>query len=170
MTLSEVVLVVGHDAKSKGAYSDVLKKYEYDYCLEVANLVGCDVVTHKPGLPYVQKMQNTYKDLDKYNLTLELHFNAANGIAQGSEALHFYKNKVGALYAAKYAELFSREYGITNRSSKPLSKNDRGYWAVASGKPTGLILEPFFGDEKQAERFSDAVMHAEVLRKFIFNL
>lgn len=170
MKLNYVCLVVGHDSKDKGAFSATLGKSEYDYSLEVAELVGCDVMTHSANGSYKAKMSETYSKLSRYKLTLELHFNAANGVAQGVEALYFNGSDLGKEYATKYAAIFARAYGLRNRGAKPLSLGSRGYWAVASGRPTGLILEPFFGDEKQCERYDDVVMHAEVLRNFVLSL
>ena len=39
MEKETVVLIVGHNSVSKGAYSNVLQQSEYDYNLEVANKI-----------------------------------------------------------------------------------------------------------------------------------
>jgi len=166
--LEQVAIVIGHDWTSKGAYSSYIGQSEYTYNLEVANMVGCDVFTHKPNYSYRQKMKSTYNKLSHYDLTIELHFNAANQYANGAEALYFHKNEKGRIAAMKYATMVSDHYGTINRGDKPLSNsNQRGFWAVASGIPTAILVEPFFGSHSEANKFKDKCEYAGVLRRFI---
>ena len=168
MLKRDVVIVLGHDALSKGAYSSFLGLSEYDYNKRVAALTGCDVHTHAPGMPYSYKMKSTYKKLSHDDLTLELHFNAASPQAHGTESLFFHTNAKGKEYAQRFSNMCSRAYGTRNRGAKPLSnKNQRGYWAVASGIPTGLILEPFFGSNEESLKFTNPKKYAELICDFI---
>ena len=87
---------------------------------------------------------------------------------QATEALHFHTNINGRSAAQLFSSMVSKEYGIRNRGAKPLSNaNQRGYWAVASGIPTGLILEPFFGSHHDALKFKDKLRYANLLTQFI---
>ncbi len=168
MNLEQVAIVIGHDFTSKGAYSSILGESEYTYNMEVAKLVGCDVITHNPNISYRRKMKATYSKLSHYDLTLELHFNAAHQAAHGAEALYYHTNERGRHAAMTYSKMISKHYGTRNRGDKPLSNsNQRGYWAVASGIPTGLILEPFFGTNEEANKFKDKSEYAGVLKQFI---
>lgn len=169
MKTKDVAIVIGHDWASKGAFSSMIGQSEYDYNKEVAMLLGCDVFTHSPNYSYRKKMKATYRALSHYDVTLELHYNAAaNTSAGGAEALYFHTNNQGSQIASLFSDMVSKEYGIRNRGAKPLSNtNQRGYWAVASGIPTGLILEPFFGTNSEASMFTDKCRYAEVLRRFI---
>ncbi|MGB0851501.1 MAG: hypothetical protein ACPGTP_09645, partial [Bacteroidia bacterium] len=157
MKLKNVAIVIGHEKYRTGAYSPFLKSSEYAYNKEVAKLIGCDTFMHPQHISYRSKMRSTYRSLTHYDLTLELHFNASSrdgrgsGAVQGAEALYFHTNAEGRAAAQIFSSMVSKEYQIRNRGAKPLSNaNQRGYWAVASGIPTGLILEPFFGDHPDA--------------------
>lgn len=168
MNKKDVAIVIGHDIISKGAYSDVLGKSEFDYNLEVSKLVGCDYYVHTPNVSYRRKMKATYSKLSHYDLTIELHFNAAHQAAHGAEALYYHTNERGRRAAMLYSKMISEHYGTRNRGDKPLSNsNQRGYWAVASGIPTCIIAEPFFGTNVEANKFKDACEYASVLSEFI---
>lgn len=163
-----MAVVIGHHSLNKGAYSDYLMMSEYDYNLSVAELVGCDIIIHDPNVRgYTNRMKDTYRELGDYELTLELHFNAASPDVQGVEALHYHSNMEGKRIADLYCDMIEDDYRIHNRGPKPLNKGDRGYGAVSSGKPTGLILEPFFGSNSECKVFLDIELHACVLRSFI---
>ena len=168
MNKKDVAIVIGHDIISKGAYSDILGMYEYDYNMQVAKLVGCDIYTHSRNVSYRRKMKATYSKLSDYDLTIELHFNAAHPAANGAEALYFHTNERGRRAAMLYSKMVSDQYGTRNRGDKPLNNaNQRGYWAVASGIPTAIIAEPFFGTNVEANKFKDVCEYAGVLSEFI---
>jgi hypothetical protein len=165
---NEIAVVIGHDHISKGAYSEYIKEYEFDYNSAVAKITGLTTYTHTPSHSYTQKMQDTYRQLDQYSLTLEMHFNAASESVQGVEALYYGGNAEGKRIAELYCELVAKEYGVRNRGAKPLSSDsDRGFRAVASGQPTGLILEPFFGSNSDCKAFKDKDRHAALMCNFI---
>ena len=56
MEKETVVLIVGHNSASKGAYSNVLKMSEYDYNSEVAN----KVLANQNELKYNIRLQLNY--------------------------------------------------------------------------------------------------------------
>ena len=171
MKKQDAAIVIGHDWTRKGAFSPHLNKSEYDYNKLVALNTGCDVFSHTPNVSYRRKMRSTYRNLSEYAITLELHFNAALSHVQGAEALYFHTNTHGAESAKLFSDMVSKEYSIKDRGAKPLSNsNQRGYWAVASGVPTGLILEPFFGSHKAAVDFNDVCRYSNLLIDFIENL
>ena len=168
MNKSRVALVIGHDRFRKGAYSSTLGQSEFTYNLEVAKLVGCDIYTHSPHLTYKSKMKATYGKLSEYDLILELHFNGASYSANGTEALYFHTNPQGKRIANKFCEIVCADYTTRNRGAKPLSnENQRGYWAVASGIPTTVLLEPFFGSNEESIKFGCKKNYAKTLEKFI---
>ena len=146
MNNNEIAVVIGHDYISKGAYSDYINEYEFDYNSAVAKITGLNTYTHSPSKSYTHKMQSTYRQLDQYSLTLEMHFNAASEGVQGVEALYYGGNVEGKRIAQLYCDLFR---------------------AVASGKATGLILEPFFGSNSDCKVFKDKERHAALMCDFI---
>jgi hypothetical protein len=168
MNNNGIAVVIGHDYISKGAYSDYINEYEFDYNSAVAKITGLNTYTHSPSKSYTHKMQSTYRQLDQYSLTLEMHFNAASEGVQGVEALYYGGNVEGKRIAQLYCDLVAKEYGVRNRGAKPLSSDaDRGFRAVASGKATGLILEPFFGSNSDCKVFKDKERHAALMCDFI---
>jgi len=168
MNNNEIAVVIGHDHISKGAFSEYINEYEYDYNSGVAKIMVLDTFAHLPNASYTQKMQNTYRQLDEYSLTLEMHFNAASEGVQGVEALYYAGNMEGKRIAQLYCDLVAKEYAVRNRGAKPLSSDkDRGFRAVASGKPTGIILEPFFGSNVDCKAFKDKQRHAALMCDFI---
>lgn len=146
----KIAFVIGHTKFRKGAYSDYLKSYEYDLYKkheEKIKVYG-DVFYHNPLiLSYSKRQKDTAKKTKGYDLVVELHFNAANGSANGCEALYYYNN----LETREISDLFCSEYtSLTetrNRGSKPLKDStQRGFGFLSAQKPNAIILEPFFGD------------------------
>ncbi len=169
--MNNVAIIVGHDYFREGAYSSILEMSEYTYNLRAAKASGFDFYLHKPNTSYKRKMFATYKDLHHYDLTIELHFNAAIPQANGVECMYFHTNKVGYVYAEKFCTFMSNRYDLRNRGAKPLSNNNqRGYWAVASGRPTGLLVEPFFGTNAEANKFKCPEEYGKVLAEFVLSL
>jgi len=163
----DIALVVGHDWISKGAKSSYIGKSEYNYNIEVAKKTGLDYFVHKPNSSYRRKMKATYGKLSNYDLTIELHFNAAIPQASGVECLYFHTNEEGKRFSKLFCDMVADEYGSRNRGAKPLSNsNQRGYWAVASGIPTGLLVEPFFGTNLEANKFKDVCKYADLISEF----
>lgn len=171
MNLNDVALVIGHDHLKKGAYSPIIEQSEYDYNKEVAQLVGCDIYTHSPNASYSRKMKDTYSGLSHYYLTIEMHFNAAIPQASGCECLYYHSNSDGKEYSQKFVDQLSAHYDTRNRGIRGLSnKQQRGYGAIASGSPTGILIEPFFGSNIEAGKFEDITKYAKFLTEFILSL
>jgi N-acetylmuramoyl-L-alanine amidase len=167
-----IAIVVGHDNLSRGAYSPFLDFTEYEYNTKVGRRLkemGYDVFKHQPNISYRQKMKTSYRRLNGYDLTIELHFNSFhNNLAHGCECLYFHTNKKGKELAAHFSEYISKAYYTRNRGPKALSNpNQRGYWAVASGIPTALLIEPFFGSNPEANKFLDPTEYANTLAEAI---
>lgn len=163
-----IAFVLGHDITSQGAYSPYLDLTEYQYNKEVIkrlDWLGFDTFKHTPGFSYRRKMQNTYRQLNAYNLTVELHFNSFTDTrASGTEVLYFAGNKDGKNIANHLCNHICKEYHTINRGAKPLSNSSqRGFYAVASGIPTALIVEPFFGSHPESQRFLDPHQYADLL-------
>ena len=153
--MKDIALVVGHDWSSKGAYSSILGMSEYDFMLAVAKKTCLDWYVHNPHYSYRRKMKNTYSKLAHYDLTIELHFNAAMPSANGVECFYYHTNQEGKEISKKYCDFIADRYNVRNRGAKPLSnRNQRGYYAIASGIPTGILVEPFFGTNPEANKYT----------------
>lgn len=164
----KICLVIGHDQNSKGAYSKYLKKSEYDYHSEmVQNLHGVDIYRRTPSKSYKAQMLKLAEQINPkgYDLVVELHFNSFNGSANGVETISYPKSK-SLIYGKEYCNLISKEYGTKNRGAKEATENGRGWWFLKYMDAPALILEPFFSDHIEAEKFSNTEQYAESICKW----
>lgn len=166
MEKETVVLIVGHNSVSKGAYSNVLQQSEYDYNLEVANKVlamsnelkyNIKILFRKPHPSYTFQMKELLTNLekDKYKLALELHFNAPAKVedtsTNGALALYYYKNEKAKEIIDKYFEAIKKyrpKHNIMGTIPIKIEK-DRGGYGICNSKGIYILLEPFFANNKE---------------------
>ena len=150
-------IIVGHEKKAQGAnLASPFNTSEYEYNSEVARhmvdyiknekLPIDPVVIFRDGIG----IQGTYAkaEKEKCDLALELHFNAFNGSATGSECLCSADSRdqeLAALVLRGVCDIFQRQ-GLS-RGIKVIPRSDRGGINVNSF-PGGAncLIEPFFGD------------------------
>lgn len=151
----KIGLVIGHNAKSKGAFSTYLNTNEFDFYSKVSELVkkqiDLEVFTREYCNSYSKEMAKVIEKINKdnFDLVIELHFNGLNGTAQGCECLHWHSSVKGKQYSDKFNKLMETK-GIKTRRNilvKDLSIN--GAYGVMKSKCPYILIEPFFGDNKQ---------------------
>lgn len=153
-------LIVGHEKVAPGAYGvSPLNQSEYEYNGVLALLISKHCQDLMPEL----EIQTFYRDhggvKEAYTAVnsfsplgcIELHFNACNRVAFGSEVLIDYEAHKGATLLSVYIldaiyASFNRK-GLGCRGIKVLHPHERGEnnLHLAKGYPA-LISEPFFGD------------------------
>jgi hypothetical protein len=150
-------IIVGHEKKAPGATMKVSKQSEYEYNKEVANLMinyckNFPVLSPKIYLRDGVGIVGAYRNAenDGKSVCIELHFNAYNGIASGSETLCS-NDKADIAFAGivqkNVCKVFKRQK--LSRGIKSLGKQDRGGTNVnASAKMVNCLVEPFFGDNE----------------------
>ena len=151
-------LIVGHDNKEGGAalVGTQLNEYLYntdvawkaqEYAKEHEHLLGIDVVVITRDKIGISGAYKKATDLD-CDFVIELHFNAANKTARGTETLcsadRDSRDFAKAVHAACLAAF--RKDGMHDRGVKVLSKSDRGGRNVYAFKGPSCLVEPFFGD------------------------
>jgi N-acetylmuramoyl-L-alanine amidase len=147
--------IIGYHIYSKGVFSKHLKRYEWDFYMDIIHELGKigDVFIHNEDIKsYTNRVKNTASEINKkdYDLVMALHFNSFDGTAQGCESLYYHTNEEGKKYSEKFCNIFTSKTGISNRGAKPLdSPRDRGFGELAYTKATTILLEPFFGGFKQ---------------------
>jgi N-acetylmuramoyl-L-alanine amidase len=164
--MNKIAVVVGHDAIEQGAFSNIIKKSEFAYHSEVAKLLPFDVYYRSKGGSYKSKMEELAEDINGkgYTLVIELHFNSFNGVANGTEALYFDGSVNGKRWAEVYVDKICSEYKTSIRGAKVIKhKDERGYWFLKLMDAPAIILEPFFGDNKEAVSFKDVNKYAKSL-------
>ena len=152
--MKDIAIVIGHTKMRPGACSPHGVSCEFKFNSEVASHLSCiaDIYTYDSyNLGYTSMVKRNAAKLNKkdYKLVLELHYNAASPQANGVEALYYFKNRVGKKIAEKFSLEYSKVFRVKNRGPKALvNKTQRGFAAVYYPKATTLILEPFFGTNK----------------------
>ncbi|WP_281991227.1 N-acetylmuramoyl-L-alanine amidase [Aquimarina aggregata] len=152
----KTAIIVGHTKIRQGATSPYLciptewrfNKLIAEKLREVATVFYYDSYT--TGYTAMVKRMSRRINADKFDLVLELHFNAAaEETGHGAEALYYFKNEKAKELGSYFCELMEKRLKIKSRGVKALyNKHQRGFAAVYHPKPTVLILEPFFGSNQ----------------------
>jgi N-acetylmuramoyl-L-alanine amidase len=162
----KVAIVVGHDKVEQGAFSNLLKKSEFAYNSEVAKLTGWDTYFRDTKGGYSTKIAELSKRINdkNYDLVIELHFNSFNAVVNGCEALYFKGSVKGQRFAEMFVSRIVQEYGTFPRGAKSRIVTDLGGLFLKSINAPCIILEPFFGDNKETLLFKCESKYAEIIK------
>lgn len=156
-----LALIVGHSKEFPGAMGVYpVDRYEYYYNLDLSKIAYRYAKEHglncKVFLRDHRNIEQTYKEVNEWcngnnAVAIELHFNAANGKAKGTETL-FDEDPSSSLDFARHIHeaicaVFNRK-GKDNRGLKKRAEGDRGYANLKAMKAPGCLIEPGFGDNK----------------------
>lgn len=155
--MKKVAVLVGHRQNVQGAYSPFLKQTEFEFNTQIAKqLKDVADVFYRPDTPNtieVTRIKEVISQINSsdYDLVIELHFNASgNELAHGCEALYFHNNTKGKALADCFIDKMNELIGIKKRSSTPIySKEQRGGTFILCNKATAILLEPFFGSNRE---------------------
>ena len=133
----KVALVIGHNKRSKGAYSTIVGS-EYDYWKRIAEKIKgeipefVDIFERKPNKAYVPEMNEVLKELNKndYKFCMELHFNAASEQANGCECLVYSGNNKAKELATDFMARLQNKFGSKIRTKENTLKEIK----VVNGK------------------------------------
>lgn len=173
--MKKIAVIVGHNPIKQGALSIApLGRSEFDFNAELAQIMLAKSSTYSFEIAifyreyqksYRKEIQKVYEEVDawKADFSTELHFNSAVFTALGSEVLS--SGSIKSLAFAKKTQkelinLFERT-GKTDRGVKVRKKGARGYRSLVAGKAAAIIVEPFFGSNRQDVR----LMHTLGLEK-----
>ena len=162
----KVAVIIGHDMKSPGAYSQELHTSEYMYNSEVASyLHQFDVYKRPLGGGYTTQMRSLAAELKpkNYDLIVELHFNSFNKSANGCETISYPGNSFTKKLGAEYCRLVTNKYCTENRGAKEGEKGGRGWGFLSLMPAPAIILEGFFGDHPEALLFKNQKEYAGVI-------
>lgn len=138
--MSKVALIIGHNDRSRGAYSPILLS-EFKYWKRIAEKIKgeipeiVDVYERKPNKAYIPEMNEVLKELNKndYKFCLELHFNASlNRDANGCECLVYWKNEKAKELATDFMARLQNVFGIKIRNKVNILKVKK----IINGKET----------------------------------
>lgn len=155
--MEKVALIIGHNARSKGAFSMIVGS-EFSYWKNIAEKVKgeipelVDIYERKPSTNYVIEMKEVLKELNKndYKFCLELHFNSSSSLsAKGCECLVYYKNDKAKKLAIDLMARLQNDFKSTIRGNRGIievqDSNTRGGYGICNSKDTYVLIEPFFG-------------------------
>lgn len=149
----KVALVVGHNSKSQGS-SGALGS-EFNFFKGVADRLKerfeVDVYERVDKGSYSKEMQEVVDKLNSkpYDLVVELHYNGFDGTARGCESLYWHSSTKGKDYSEKFCNVV-KNHDIPFRRLIPIkAANERGGYGIAKCKHPYILVEPFFGDNKE---------------------
>ena len=125
----KVALVIGHNKRSKGAYSTIVGS-EYDYWKRIAEKIKTeiplmvDVYERKPNQYYTREMFEVLEELNKndYKFCMELHFNAASEQANGCKCLVYSGNNKAKELATDFMARLQNKFGSKIRTKENVIK------------------------------------------------
>lgn len=154
----KVAIIVGHEKSAPGADFALQKKYPHEYAYNTAIAHSCESFVDSGAYSAIQLkvifrdgigIGGAYEVVKRLgvDVAIELHFNAYNGVAKGSETLCSVDQKDKDLAAIIHEGICSVfERGGPSRGVKVLSRSDRGGQSVYSAQCANCLVEPFFGD------------------------
>lgn len=156
-TGKKVCICIGHSPKDKGAVSNDGKTTEYDYNSQLADIV-CEECAK---LGFTGFIVNRYTDgggtsmtadikaVNKYesNCIIELHLNAFNKVASGSETLYWHTSSNSKRLATDVLKEIVSVLNLKDRGIKAIESVDERGGAVLKGSFYPMIIvEPAFVD------------------------
>lgn len=171
-----IALVVGHEPAKPGATGRWLDDHfrekminEYSYNVLVSRLTR-DMLDSAPDLKVLdirrQKAGGYGKLPAAVNATgahfaLELHFNAFNETATGTETLHWHRSARGKHFAGIVQRHMLIALGLRDRGLKAIDEDGRGGWFLGKTRMPAVITEPFFGSNPK--EMEHAMRHTDKL-------
>ena len=136
--MNKVALIIGHNDRSRGAYSSILLS-EFKYWKRIAEKIKgeipeiIEVYERKPNKAYIPEMNEVLKELNKndYKFCIELHFNSSlNRNANGCECLVYHKNEKAKELATDFMARLQNKFGSKIRTKENTLKETK----VVNGK------------------------------------
>lgn len=156
---NRLAFIIGHTKLAKGAYSDFLKKHEYDFWKQFAEtyLVSRNDVEIKVYYRDIIGVSGAYQKAieDNPSAIIELHFNSFNGSASGFEILCNPNKDTNPDLELDFSRILIKEFSnvlkTKNRGVKHISsKGERGFFNLSQVVSIpSILIEPFFGDNEQ---------------------
>lgn len=155
---TKVAVVVGHNRKRRGAYSDHLRVSEWIFNQRVAEYMEQNsgdmnlkikTFLRTPGGGYEAEIDRAYRKVNSWEpaLVIELHFNAGGG--RGTEMLHWHKSTDGKVFAEDVQAEVLDVLELRDRGLKSRKRGDRGWRSLVAARAPCILAEPFFGDSKR---------------------
>lgn len=157
----KIAFVVGHEMSAKGAWNYDKTEQEYDFFKDVLSQV---VSRTESTAMFLRDGTSIRGAIDKAaawgaDIIIECHWNAFNGIVQGSEALSFSASNE---LAREFLVAWCNDTGLFNRGVKKRTAKQAGYTSVQrihDRVRQGFLWEAFFGDEPKGFQNREVVIN-----------
>lgn len=160
--MKRVILLAGHNFKDQGCQVKLGNTVVTEFNLTTWLVAEVFKKERLMNIDLVAKARNDYKDLVSEvnslngDILISCHFNAANGVAQGTEVLHSSKSAKGKKLAGIAQNILVKNLELSNRGLKPTTPDMRGGSILNKTKPVAILVEPFFLDSvKNFEELAD---------------
>lgn len=146
----KVAIVIGHSICDQGAINQASGLTEYAYNETIAHLLSEQMA--EMGIRANVVERRTYEGLPGLinslgaDLCVELHCNAYNQQASGTEMLYFYASSKGRQAAQMLQTHVVNALGLPDRGLKPTDPDERGGYLLLNTNMPCVICEPFFID------------------------
>ncbi|WP_101773537.1 N-acetylmuramoyl-L-alanine amidase [Peptostreptococcus faecalis] len=175
----KIALTVGHSILKGGqrtSASGYINEYRYNkalapYVKEELELLGhkCDLFICPEYTFTNASQERTYK-LPKinnggYDRCCELHLNAFNGTAKGEEVYYYSGDSTGGSIATIMSKNIA-SLGFDNRGAK----GTRNLYMITQTKPTAILVEAFFCDNKKDSDLANSVGYRKMAKAIAYGL
>lgn len=152
--MKRVIILAGHNFEKTGCHTvmeDGKTITEFDLTTElVAKIFMSERIMN---LDTVIKARNNFNNLVKEvneipaEYLISCHFNAYNGVTQGTEILYAHTSVKGKQLAETAQEILVKNLRLNNRGIKAVTPEGRGGSILNKTKPIAILIEPFFLDK-----------------------
>lgn len=149
-----LAIVVGHTQSAQGAYGgSPINQHEYPWNKHLAAQIKatCTTIGVTSKIFYRDNIgiEGAYQQVATWGAkcVMELHFNAYNSSAKGTETLYDNNRNAGSrAWAQRLQNTMLEVLGTNDRGLKECDPGDRGYGSVSAVNIPSALIEPFFGD------------------------
>lgn len=145
----KICIVVGHNHEGQGAENKSFGLTEYTYNLELAQLIVEDLSKDfEVTLVFDKELSKLPKAINetKADVCVNLHCNAFNRIASGTETLYYHSSRKGRKLASLVQDRMVEALNLRDRGLKAIENNDRGGLVLRKTTMPCIITEPAFID------------------------
>ncbi|AUR87803.1 N-acetylmuramoyl-L-alanine amidase [Vibrio phage 1.104.O._10N.286.49.A12] len=148
--MKRVGIVVGHSVTDPGAVN-ANGCSEFQFNAELSYMVAVELLKHGMNPVIIWRDRNYSAMPGKVNdhdvdFSIELHCNAFNTKASGSETLFFSGSSNSCKLATHIQGEVIKALGLNDRGAKGVSRDDRGGLMLVKTAKPHVILEPLFID------------------------
>lgn len=161
--MSKIAVVVGHSETDPGAVNKN-GRTEFEYNSELSSIV-CDELIQLGHEPVIVWRDRAYREMPgKVNMldvdfSIELHCNAFDTSATGSEVLFYRGSRFGMYLARTIQKSIVACLGLHDRGAKWREAGDRGGLMLQKTRAPHVILEPFFIDNPNDLQVGERLQH-----------